>query len=88
MSQTQTVSDNVYVGKKGLMVYVTKAQIALQTHGKVTIAARGVLISKALVVAHRVNNGKIVRYASKVDKIKGNDEKERDVPTLEIEISG
>ena len=81
-------SDNVvvFIGRKPLRVYVGKAESVLREKSSVTLAARGVLISRAILVANRVENGDRPRLAYDVTREKGTDDIERDVPALEITL--
>ena len=84
-----TNTDTVFIGQKGLGVYIGGSLNILQRGGKVTIAARGSLISKAILVAYRVAMNADVNLDStvKVERLKSNDGKDRDVPIIELSLT-
>jgi DNA-binding protein Alba len=78
---------SVFVGKKPLFVYTIKAMSTLKQEKKVVIAARGVLISKAILVVNRVVNQMKVNVSISYNVQKLLDEKknrEKEVPVMEF----
>ena len=85
--------DIIFVGKKPLMTYVNATLTQLSVSEIVTIKARGKSITQAVdisqMIAKRMNAVgyfvKDVRIAS--DSLKSNDGKDRNVSTIEIDMS-
>jgi DNA-binding protein Alba len=82
---------SVFVGKKPLFVYSLKAMSTLKQEKKVVIAARGALISKAILVVNRVvNQMKNVNVSISYNVQKLLDEKknrEKEVPVMEFTLT-
>jgi DNA-binding protein Alba len=81
---------SVFVGKKPLFVYTIKAMSTLKQEKKVVIAARGVLISKAILVVNRVANQMKVNVSISYNVQKLLDEKknrEKEVPVMEFTLT-
>jgi len=85
--------DIIFVGKKPLMTYVNATLTQLSVSETVTIKARGKSITQAVdisqMIAKRMNAVgyfvKDVRISS--DSLKSNDGKDRNVSTIEIDMS-
>ena len=85
--------DMIFVGKKPLMTYVNATLTQLSVSEVVTIKARGKSITQAVdisqMIAKRMNAVgyfvKDVRISS--DSLKSNDGKDRNVSTIEIDMS-
>jgi DNA-binding protein len=94
MQETATKMKNeIFVGKKPLMAYVTASLVQLANEPKVTIKARGKSITKAVDVAqiiikrmdtlgYKINGVKIGS-----EQMQSQDGKTRNVSTIEIELS-
>lgn len=77
----------VYVGKKPLYVYTEAARRHYFEEGEVVIAARGNLISRAILVAIRVSGNAGINTIIGYERIAGEDGKPRDVPNIQIVVS-
>ncbi|MEM2759245.1 MAG: DNA-binding protein [Nitrososphaerales archaeon] len=86
-------ANEIFVGKKPLMTYVTAALVQLANEPNVTIKARGMSITKAVDVSqiivkrmdtlgYKINNVKIGS-----EQMQSQDGKTRSVSTIEIEVS-
>jgi len=94
MQESATKAKNeIFVGKKPLMAYVTASLVQLANEPKVTIKARGKSITKAVDVAqiiikrmdtlgYKINGVKIGS-----EQMQSQDGKTRNVSTIEIELS-
>lgn len=94
MQESATKMKNeIFVGKKPLMAYVTASLVQLANEPKVTIKARGKSITKAVDVAqiiikrmdtlgYKINGVKIGS-----EQMQSQDGKMRNVSTIEIELS-
>jgi DNA-binding protein Alba len=85
-----STSNTVFVGAKPLRVYTDITLGVLEKSGQVTIAARGSLISKAIVVALRVQKeakAELTHASVSMSTMKGEDGKDRDVPSMEIKLT-
>ena len=89
----ENTSNEIYIGKKPLMTYVTAALVQLANQPSVNIMARGMSITTAVDVAqiivkrmdtlgYQVGN---VGIGSEL--LKSQDGKERNVSTIKIEVS-
>ncbi|HEY9399056.1 MAG TPA: DNA-binding protein [Nitrososphaeraceae archaeon] len=92
-TETRRASNEILIGKKPLMTYVTAALVQLANEPTVLIKARGRSITHAVDVAQiivkRMNNigYKIgpVKIGSEI--LQSEDGKERNVSTIEVQIS-
>lgn len=86
-------SNEIFVGKKPLMTYVTATLVQLANEPNVTIKARGMSITKAVDVAqiivkrmdtlgYKIGNVKIGS-----EQLQSQDGKTRNVSTIEIEVA-
>lgn len=86
-------SNEIFVGKKPLMTYVTATLVQLANEPNVTIKARGMSITKAVDVAqiivkrmdtlgYKIGNVKIGS-----EQMQSQDGKTRNVSTIEIEVA-
>ncbi|MEM2759798.1 MAG: DNA/RNA-binding protein AlbA [Nitrososphaerales archaeon] len=90
---TTKAKNEIFVGKKPLMAYVTASLVQLANEPKVTIKARGKSITRAVDVAQIIIkrmdtlgyeiNG--VKLGS--EQLQSQDGKTRNVSTIEIELS-
>ena len=93
-AETRRANNEILIGKKPLMTYVTATLVQLANEPTVLIKARGKSITRAVDVAQIIvkrmdNMGyKIghVKIGSQV--IQSEDGKERNVSTIEVQISG
>jgi len=92
-AQTRRASNEILIGKKPLMTYVTATLVQLANEPTVLVKARGRSITRAVDVAQIIvkrmgNIGyKIGRVKIDSQLIQSEDGKERNVSTIEIEIS-
>jgi DNA-binding protein len=92
-AETRRASNEILIGKKPLMTYVTATLVQLANEPTVVIKARGRSITRAVDVAQIIvkrmgNIGyKISRVKIDSQLIQSEDGKERNVSTIEIEIS-
>jgi DNA-binding protein len=92
-AETRRASNEILIGKKPLMTYVTAALVQLANEPTVLVKARGRSITHAVDVAQiivkRMNNigYKIgpVKIGSQI--MQSEDGKERNVSTIEVQIS-
>ncbi len=83
--------NNIFIGKKPLMVYALSAQLQLSTYPEVVLRARGRAISKAVDVAQVLVNriGKDLYELGSINigtEEVGEGEQKRNVSTIEIVI--
>ena len=87
-------SNEVFIGKKPLMTYVTATLVQLANEPTVLVKARGRSITRAVDVAQIIvkrmdNMGyKIGHVKIGSQMIQSEDGKERNVSTIEVQISG
>ena len=92
-AETRRASNEILIGKKPLMIYVTATLVQLANEPTVVVKARGRSITRAVDVAQIIvkrmgNIGyKIGRVRIDSQIIQSEDGKERNVSTIEIEIS-
>lgn len=92
-AETRRASNEILIGKKPLMTYVTATLVQLANEPTVLVKARGRSITRAVDVAQIIvkrmgNIGyKIGRVKIDSQIIQSEDGKERNVSTIEIEIS-
>jgi archaea-specific DNA-binding protein len=92
-AETRRASNEILIGKKPLMTYVTATLVQLANEPTVVVKARGRSITRAVDVAQIIvkrmgNIGyKIGRVKIDSQIIQSEDGKERNVSTIEIEIS-
>lgn len=92
-AETRRASNEILIGKKPLMTYVTATLVQLANEPTVVVKARGRSITRAVDVAQIIvkrmgNIGyKIGRVKIDSQMIQSEDGKERNVSTIEIEIS-
>jgi archaea-specific DNA-binding protein len=92
-AETRRASNEILIGKKPLMTYVTATLVQLANEPTVLVKARGRSITRAVDVAQIIvkrmgNIGyKIGRVKIDSQLIRSEDGKERNVSTIEIEIS-
>ena len=88
-AETRRASNEILIGKKPLMTYVTATLVQLANEPTVLIKARGKSITRAVDVAQiivkRMNN---MGYKIGSQMIQSEDGKERNVSTIEVQISG
>ena len=83
--------NNIFIGKKPLMVYALSAQLQISSYTEVILRARGRAISRAVDVAEVLVN-RIGKDVYKVDKISigteevGEGDQKRNVSTIEIVV--
>lgn len=93
-AETRRASNEILIGKKPLMTYVTATLVQLANEPTVLIKARGKSITRAVDVAQiivkRMNNMgyKIGHVKIGSQMIQSEDGKERNVSTIEVQISG
>lgn len=91
-AETRRTSNEILIGKKPLMTYVTATLVQLANEPTVLVKARGRSITRAVDVAQIIvkrmgNIGyKIGRVKIDSQIIQSEDGKERNVSTIEIEI--
>ena len=92
-AETRRASNEILIGKKPLMTYVTATLVQLANEPTVVVKARGRSITRAVDVAQiivkRMGNIRYKIGRVKIDSqiIQSEDGKERNVSTIEIEIS-
>jgi archaea-specific DNA-binding protein len=92
-AETRRASNEILIGKKPLMTYVTATLVQLANEPTVLVKARGRSITRAVDVAQIIvkrmgNIGyKIGRVKIDSEILQSEDGKERNVSTIEIEIS-
>jgi archaea-specific DNA-binding protein len=92
-AETRRASNEILIGKKPLMTYVTASLVQLANEPTVLVKARGRSITRAVDVAQIIvkrmgNIGyKIGRVKIDSQILQSEDGKERNVSTIEIEIS-
>jgi len=92
-AETRRATNEILIGKKPLMTYVTATLVQLANEPTVVVKARGRSITRAVDVAQIIvkrmgNIGyKIGRVKIDSQIIQSEDGKERNVSTIEIEIS-
>ncbi|HEX7178448.1 MAG TPA: DNA-binding protein [Nitrososphaeraceae archaeon] len=92
-AETRRASNEILIGKKPLMIYVTATLVQLANEPTVLVKARGRSITRAVDVAQIIvkrmgNIGyKIGRVKIDSQLIQSEDGRERNVSTIEIEIS-
>lgn len=92
-SMSNKAADEIFVGKKPIMTYVTATLVQLANQPNVTIKARGMSITKAVDVAQVVVKRmdtlgykiKDVKLGS--EQMQSQDGRNRNVSTIEIELS-
>ncbi len=94
MSEGQIrASNEIFIGKKPLMTYVTAALVQLANEPSVTIKARGLSITRAIdvaqIIAKRMDSlgYKIGNVKLGSEQMQSQNGKTRNVSTIEIEIS-
>jgi len=93
-AETRRASNDILIGKKPLMTYVTATLVQLANEPTVLIKARGKSITRAVDVAQIIvkrmdNMGyKIGHVKIGSQLIQSEDGKERNVSTIEVQISG
>ncbi len=94
MTEGQTrASNEIFIGKKPLMTYVTAALVQLANEPSVTIKARGLSITRAIdvaqIIAKRMDSlgYKIGNVKLGSEQMQSQNGKTRNVSTIEIEIS-
>lgn len=93
-AETRRASNEILIGKKPLMTYVTATLVQLANEPTVLVKARGKSITRAVDVAQiivkRMNNMgyKIGHVKIGSQLIQSEDGKERNVSTIEVQISG
>ena len=91
-AETRRASNEILIGKKPLMIYVTATLVQLANEPTVLVKARGRSITRAVDVAQIIvkrmgNIGyKIGRVKIDSQLIQSEDGRERNVSTIEIEI--
>jgi DNA-binding protein len=92
-AETRRASNEILIGKKPLMTYVTATLVQIANEPTVLVKARGRSITRAVDVAQIIvkrmgNIGyKIGRVKIDSQLIQSEDGRERNVSTIEIEIS-
>lgn len=93
-AETRRASNEILIGKKPLMTYVTATLVQLANEPTVLVKARGKSITRAVDVAQIIvkrmdNMGyKIGHVKIGSQMIQSEDGKERNVSTIEVQISG
>ena len=93
-AETRRTSNEILIGKKPLMTYVTATLVQLANEPTVLVKARGKSITRAVDVAQIIvkrmdNMGyKIGHVKIGSQLIQSEDGKERNVSTIEVQISG
>ena len=75
----------LFIGRKPLKVYAGVARSILSQEGEVCIVARGELISRAILIGLWM--GGPISFKAKLEKLAGQDGRERDVPSIEVFVS-
>jgi archaea-specific DNA-binding protein len=92
-AETRRASNEILIGKKPLMTYVTATLVQLANEPTVLVKARGRSITRAVdvvqIIVKRMGNigYKIGRVKIDSEILQSEDGKERNVSTIEIEIS-
>jgi archaea-specific DNA-binding protein len=92
-AETRRASNEILIGKKTLMTYVTATLVQLANEPTVLVKARGRSITRAVdvvqIIVKRMGNigYKIGRVKIDSEILQSEDGKERNVSTIEIEIS-
>jgi DNA-binding protein len=92
-SQQRKATNEIFIGKKPLMTYVTAALVQLANEPTVTIKARGLSIARAIdvaqIIAKRMNSlgYKISDVRLGSEQMQSQNGKVRNVSTIEIDIS-
>jgi DNA-binding protein len=92
-AETRRASNEILIGKKPLMTYVTATLVQLANEPTVLVKARGRSITRAVDVAQIIvkrmgNIGyKIGRVKIDSEILQSEDGRERNVSTIEIEVS-
>jgi DNA-binding protein Alba len=87
---TTTQTQKIFIGRKPLRMYLGIATARLKTSSEVSVAARGNLISKAIIIAHLAASmgGGSVKYGITVDKVEDKEKgRDRLVPVVEAVIT-
>lgn len=93
-AETRRASNEIFIGKKPLMTYVTATLVQLANEPTVLVKARGKSITRAVDVAQIIvkrmdNMGyKIGHVKIGSQMIQSEDGRERNVSTIEVQISG
>lgn len=93
-AETRRASNEILIGKKPLMTYVTATLVQLANEPTVLVKARGKSITRAVDVAQIIvkrmdNMGYKIGYVKLGSQmIQSEDGKERNVSTIEVQISG
>ena len=93
-AETRRASNEILIGKKPLMTYVTATLVQLANEPTVLVKARGKSITRAVDVAQIIvkrmdNMGYKIGYVKIGSQlIQSDDGKERNVSTIEVQISG
>ena len=93
-AETRRASNEILIGKKPLMTYVTATLVQLANEPTVLVKARGKSITRAVDVAQIIvkrmdNMGYKIGYVKIGSQlIQSEDGKERNVSTIEVQISG
>jgi DNA-binding protein len=86
-------TNEIFIGKKPLMTYVTAALVQLANEPSVTIKARGMSITKAVdvsqIIVKRMDTlgYKITTVKIGSEQLQSQDGKTRNVSTIEIEVA-
>jgi archaea-specific DNA-binding protein len=92
-AEPRRANNVILIGKKPLMTYVTATLVQLASEPTVILKARGKSIVRAVdvaqIIAKRMNNMgyKIVSVKIGTQIIQSDDGRERNVSTIEVEIS-
>ncbi|GIU71386.1 MAG: DNA-binding protein [Candidatus Nitrosocaldaceae archaeon] len=92
-AQQAKASNEIFIGKKPLMTYVTAALVQLANEPSVTIKARGLSITRAIdvaqIIAKRMDSlgYKIGNVKLGSEQMQSQNGRTRNVSTIEIEIS-
>ncbi len=92
-AQQAKASNEIFIGKKPLMTYVTAALVQLANEPSVTIKARGLSITRAIdvaqIIAKRMDSlgYKIGAVKLGSEQMQSQNGRTRNVSTIEIEIS-
>ena len=93
-AETRRASNEILIGKKPLMTYVTATLVQLANEPTVLVKARGKSITRAVDVAQIIVKRmdsmgyKIGHVKIGSQLIQSEDGKERNVSTIEVQISG
>lgn len=89
----EKATNEIFVGKKPLMTYVTAALVQLANEPSVTLKARGMSITKAVdvsqIIVKRMDTlgYKISSVKIGSEQLQSQDGKTRNVSTIEIEVA-